>query len=137
MPGIKNKSNQPLQPPANCITCDYNLAYLTTTSCPECGRPFDPSDPQTYINPKQVKIQPPPFTPYFLSIILITTFLTLIPYVQLLNFFILIPTLFISIVALTDQDYQRKPLALFTCLYIITMFFFSILLLNFYLTLPL
>lgn len=31
-----------------CIYCDYRLDYLVTNSCPECGRPFDPGNPETF-----------------------------------------------------------------------------------------
>ena len=39
------------QPPAGarCLTCDYLLDGLTTPVCPECGRPFDPTDPATFL----------------------------------------------------------------------------------------
>ncbi|QQE13780.1 hypothetical protein JD969_10055 [Planctomycetota bacterium] len=37
-----------LKPPAYCLGCNYNLAHLSTTTCPECGRSFDPTDYQTY-----------------------------------------------------------------------------------------
>ena len=30
-----------------CISCDYPLAGLSSR-CPECGRPFDPNDPNTF-----------------------------------------------------------------------------------------
>lgn len=31
-----------------CRACQYELASLRDTVCPECGRPFDPSDPRTF-----------------------------------------------------------------------------------------
>ena len=31
-----------------CYQCHYNLEHLTRENCPECGRGFDPGDPQTY-----------------------------------------------------------------------------------------
>ena len=31
-----------------CLGCKYDLRKLTITACPECGRPFDPSNPRTY-----------------------------------------------------------------------------------------
>lgn len=31
----------------HCWQCGYELTGLTTPRCPECGRPFDPSDPKT------------------------------------------------------------------------------------------
>ena len=30
-----------------CIACNYSLAGIDSTRCPECGRPFDPTDPHT------------------------------------------------------------------------------------------
>ena len=30
-----------------CWTCGYSLQALTSTRCPECGRPFNPADPKT------------------------------------------------------------------------------------------
>ena len=30
-----------------CIGCGYALRQITSTRCPECGRPFDPNDPRT------------------------------------------------------------------------------------------
>jgi hypothetical protein len=33
---------------ARCLTCGYRLLGLPEPICPECGRPFDPSDPATY-----------------------------------------------------------------------------------------
>ena len=30
-----------------CLACNYPLQGLTSTRCPECGRPFDPADPKT------------------------------------------------------------------------------------------
>ena len=35
------------QPPA-CQGCGYRLDHLTEPRCPECGRSFDPHDPNTY-----------------------------------------------------------------------------------------
>ncbi|MHC5002063.1 MAG: hypothetical protein ACYTJ0_02975 [Planctomycetota bacterium] len=31
-----------------CRSCQYDLTGLDTGRCPECGRPFDPSDPTTF-----------------------------------------------------------------------------------------
>ncbi|MEX2218101.1 MAG: hypothetical protein WD749_05015 [Phycisphaerales bacterium] len=31
-----------------CLRCNYPLLDLATTLCPECGRPFDPADPETW-----------------------------------------------------------------------------------------
>jgi hypothetical protein len=30
-----------------CLECNYPLEHLSSQRCPECGRPFDPSDPST------------------------------------------------------------------------------------------
>ena len=32
----------------HCIHCDYLLKNLTVNRCPECGRVFDPTNPETY-----------------------------------------------------------------------------------------
>lgn len=31
-----------------CRRCAYNLKQLDTHRCPECGRPFDPTNPKTF-----------------------------------------------------------------------------------------
>lgn len=35
-------------PPMFCKTCRYDLRELTTDCCPECGRAFDPANPETF-----------------------------------------------------------------------------------------
>lgn len=43
--------------PKRCITCDYSLHGLSESRCPECGRGFDPSDPETYrIGPRRSRL---------------------------------------------------------------------------------
>lgn len=37
-------------PHMRCQKCRYPLEGLGTGSCPECGRPFDPNDPRTYLS---------------------------------------------------------------------------------------
>jgi hypothetical protein len=32
-----------------CSGCSYDLRGLPENRCPECGRPFDPDDPNTYV----------------------------------------------------------------------------------------
>ena len=32
-----------------CRNCQYDLRSISTLSCPECGRAFDPEDPDTYL----------------------------------------------------------------------------------------
>ncbi|MHC4066328.1 MAG: hypothetical protein ACYSUI_17765 [Planctomycetota bacterium] len=32
-----------------CLGCSYNLEGLPENRCPECGRPFDPDDPSTFL----------------------------------------------------------------------------------------
>lgn len=39
----------PAIPARRCLRCLYVLDYLPTPQCPECGLPFDPADPQTYL----------------------------------------------------------------------------------------
>lgn len=34
-----------------CKSCDYSLENLPEHRCPECGRAFDPNDPQTWNMP--------------------------------------------------------------------------------------
>jgi hypothetical protein len=33
-----------------CRKCDYSLVGLSANRCPECGRPFDPADPRTFLS---------------------------------------------------------------------------------------
>jgi len=33
-----------------CYACQYNLNNLGQNSCPECGKPFDPKDPTTFLS---------------------------------------------------------------------------------------
>src|SRR5688572_13811959 len=33
-----------------CIQCCYNLAYLSSRNCPECGRAFDPTEAGTFLD---------------------------------------------------------------------------------------
>src|SRR5580693_7070002 len=33
--------------PGLCISCNYQLRGLVTRRCPECGREFDPDNPET------------------------------------------------------------------------------------------
>ncbi|WP_432797849.1 hypothetical protein [Poriferisphaera sp. WC338] len=33
-----------------CQKCNYLLDHLHSESCPECGQPFDPQKPDTYLN---------------------------------------------------------------------------------------
>ena len=37
-----------------CIKCRYSLFGLTSPRCPECGQPFDPNDPTTYLTTDRV-----------------------------------------------------------------------------------
>ena len=36
---------------AHCLGCDYSLRGLIDPRCPECGRPFDPADPDSFRTP--------------------------------------------------------------------------------------
>ena len=38
----------PAVPSGYCTSCDYPLAGVPGTVCPECGRAFDPADPKTF-----------------------------------------------------------------------------------------
>ena len=31
-----------------CLACDYDLTHLDTDRCPECGRAFNPLNPDTF-----------------------------------------------------------------------------------------
>jgi hypothetical protein len=35
----------------HCLNCKYDLRNLSEHRCPECGAPFDPSDPSTFDSP--------------------------------------------------------------------------------------
>ena len=40
-----------------CLTCHYSLKNLTEHRCPECGRTFDPNDPDTFLAEKKYQIK--------------------------------------------------------------------------------
>lgn len=40
-----------------CIQCGYSLVQLPNHQCPECGRPFDPTNPTTFQSIARRKIQ--------------------------------------------------------------------------------
>ena len=33
-----------------CLDCHYSLKNLTEHRCPECGRPFDPNNPRSFLH---------------------------------------------------------------------------------------
>jgi len=35
-----------------CQACQYELVQLSEHRCPECGRPFDPADAETFLQPE-------------------------------------------------------------------------------------
>ena len=35
----------------HCLTCHYDLTHLAAHRCPECGRRFNPTDPNTFEDP--------------------------------------------------------------------------------------
>lgn len=37
-------------PHKRCLGCGYDLRGLPENRCPECGRPFDPDDPESYVS---------------------------------------------------------------------------------------
>jgi hypothetical protein len=43
-----NAGPQKIPEAAQCLGCDYQLRDLPELRCPECGREFDPSDPDTF-----------------------------------------------------------------------------------------
>ncbi len=46
-----------------CRQCGYLLRGLTEPRCPECGRPFDPEDPNTMDLPEHLRLGKPPKPP--------------------------------------------------------------------------
>lgn len=48
-PGVPHPHGPPdLPAQARCTGCGYLLRHLPSTTCPECGRSFDPDDPATF-----------------------------------------------------------------------------------------
>jgi hypothetical protein len=45
------KPNDGLRTAPQCLRCEYPLLGLTDNRCPECGQPFDLSDPATFRSP--------------------------------------------------------------------------------------
>ena len=45
----------PQTTPTFCLACGYPLSYLPENRCPECGRPFNPTDPRTMSLAKPLK----------------------------------------------------------------------------------
>ncbi len=43
---------------SSCLDCGYTLTGLTDPRCPECGRAFDPADPDSYWHPDRVRFRP-------------------------------------------------------------------------------
>ena len=50
-----NLSLSPLADQGRCKECGYALRALTLPRCPECGRPFDPADPETMDLPEHLR----------------------------------------------------------------------------------
>src|SRR5262249_24022897 len=46
--------SQPTPAPPHCLRCRYVLVGLESSTCPECGAPFDPADPSTYWSPTEL-----------------------------------------------------------------------------------
>ncbi len=50
--------DQMMPPSMYCRKCGYQLAGLSENRCPECGRPFDPSNPRTFLrHPKGWRVR--------------------------------------------------------------------------------
>ena len=65
------------QPTRYCRSCWYPLDYCSNTSCPECGKSFDPSDHNTFAppTPRLIRTLYLPGVPQFIySVILIGVF---------------------------------------------------------------
>jgi hypothetical protein len=58
-PQSGNLSLSPLADAGRCKGCGYSLRALTVPRCPECGRPFDPGDPETMDLPKHLRPKKP------------------------------------------------------------------------------
>ncbi|QQE13769.1 hypothetical protein JD969_10000 [Planctomycetota bacterium] len=106
-----------LKPPAYCMHCEYNIAYLTDHRCPECGRSFDPSDPTTYFGPYQERTKPP-YTTFFISICIVSTICVFFPILNILWFLI---TCIVTYIIWKDKDEPYRVTACFTLFYVIVM----------------
>ena len=76
-----------LKPPARCLDCEYNIAYLSEHRCPECGRPFDPNDPTTYLG-LRIEEHEPHHELLFICICIFSTFCMFLPLFNLVWLFI-------------------------------------------------
>src|SRR5687768_16603017 len=66
----------PAPPPPNifCPRCGYSLVALPTPRCPECGRPFDPPNPPTYLSHPPRRLPKYPLRPTLASLLLAILF---------------------------------------------------------------
>ena len=112
-----------LKPPAYCMHCEYNIAYLTEHRCPECGRPIDPNDPTTYFGPDKEESKPP-YTLFFISLCIVSTFSIILPILNIIWLFI---AGIITYTIWSDKDSPHRVIACFTLFYVLTMNILSLL----------
>jgi len=62
-----------------CLDCDYQLVRLTQNRCPECGREFDPRDPNTFAGRrKQINVESLWFACVLVMVIFLLAFALLV-----------------------------------------------------------
>ena len=101
---------KPLKPPAYCWDCNYNLAHLTSNACPECGRPFDPSDYRSYneYNPHRERR----YTFKLFTIIFVGSFFLTFPILSTIVNLIAFPTAYeLAQKAYNDPNYNLRYFA--------------------------
>jgi hypothetical protein len=54
-PGIQIMPRRRKEPDRFCLTCGYALHGLSEPRCPECGQPFDPKDPRTFVRKQPIR----------------------------------------------------------------------------------
>ncbi|QQE13768.1 hypothetical protein JD969_09995 [Planctomycetota bacterium] len=107
LPQLKLK---PLKPPAFCLSCKYNIAYLSEFRCPECGRSFDPTDYRTYLDEDPEVLR---YNTILLNCTVISFFAFLFPIIgTLINLLLLSITIKVAAKAISDKNYKHKYLAI-------------------------